>query len=677
MSTSLMQRFHGYFKKNTGKIKGYSIPDLWQHFSFDQRKATYLKNGEVLVDPHQFFAQLLENVFLPSASNQAGSLSMQKKLNNNGEWLKDSVIYSALVRTSAAWDHDRSGYLEDNNLHGLNETGTFLKMLCLLPFLKSIGINTLYLLPIMQYSRYEKKGDLGSPYGVKDFFKLDEAMHDALIKDSFTIDEEFKLLVEAAHAIDMRVMIDIIPRTNAIDSEMIKDHPEWFYWIKADQKENYTSPHIKGIAVNTTPKEKYLDRIYKSPSTKKHIELFDINPKAKDEALFNKLIKKDNFLDEIEKAFNLTVAPAFSDNINDEQPPWSDVTFFRLYFDHPKKAKPYLEKDVPPYILFDTIKSNLYPGEKPNKALWETIANVIPHFQKTYGIDGARIDMGHALPLDLLKMIMNKAKAIDPDFGFIAEELDPEYALDAKQKGYNIMIGNGFVDQPRIFSGNAKRFFTENHDTPLPFFAAPETHDTPRIAAREGKETLSKTLLVLNLFAKNAVPFINSGLEIFEAQAMNLGLDATIKEQKRLMLDDPYYNKLALFDRYQLHYTYEKRYVLPAILKTLLPLRKSIEPLMKDKKAFKTLESDNPMFIGLSYQDKDELFLVLANLNPFHEEKIYPSIKFFTNAVKRADRKGTLLFSTHEKPRAFTQFLDHQTLDIHLGPGEVKIAKIT
>lgn len=676
MPSTLMKRFLRFFKEHEGMIHNYSIPDLWQHFSYDNQTVTYLKNGEVLVDPYRFFKALLENVYLKNAPKQLGSLSQQKKLNQDGAWLEDSVIYSSLIRTSSAWDHDRSGLLEDDNLQGLNETGTFLKMLCLLPFLKSIGINTLYLLPIMRYSKYDKKGDLGSPYGVKDFFSLDPALQDKLTKDAFSIDEEFRLLIEAAHALEIRVMIDIIPRTNAIDSELIKDHPEWFYWIKTDQKKDYQSPYIKGIEKNTTPKEKYLSAIYQSPSTKKHIARFDVNPKAKDEALFNQLKKEDNFLEAIEKSFNLSIAKAFSDNINDPQPPWSDVTFFRLYFDHPKKAKPYLGKNIPPYILFDTIKANLYPGEMPNLELWKTIASVIPHFQKQYGIDGARIDMGHALPRELLDMIIKEAKAIDPDFGFIAEELNPEYAADAKEKGYNIMIGDGFVQEPRIFTGNAKRFFTENYDLPIPFFATPETHDTPRIAAREGGETLSKTLLVLNLFTPNAVPFINSGQEIFETQAMNLGLDASVLEKKRLMLDDPYYNKLALFDRYQLHYTYERRFLLPAILKTLAPLREEMLPIIQRKSAFKALDTDNPLFIGLSYTFNDQLFMILGNLNPYHEEKVYPSIAFFREKSKNTNIFGKLLFSTNEAPRPFKQFIDENTLDIHLAAGEVKIVII-
>lgn len=676
MKTQLLKAFHAFFKENSGTITNYAIPDLWAKFDLSGLDVTYTHNGEILIDPHAFFATLIERVFLPHAPDTVASLSQRHKREHGGAWLKDALIYSALIRTSSAWDHDRSGALEDKNRDQLKETGTFIKTLALLPFLKEMGINTLYLLPIMTFSKAHKKGDLGSPYGVQDFFLLDEALKEDLTGDAFTLDEEFRVLIEACHSLDIRVMIDIIPKTNAIDSYFIKDHPEWFYWIKKDEKPNYKPPYIKGVDKTAIPTKKHIPAIYRSAETKKHIARFSHNPKKLDPKTFNKLKNRKNILKAIEETMNLTIAPAFSDHVNDPQPPWTDVTFFRLFFDHPEHAKDYLEKDTPPYILFDTIKSNLYPGKDPNTRLWNMIADIIPYYQRTFGIDGARIDMGHALPNELLNMIITKARDYDADFAFIAEELNNANAAAAKKNGYNIIVGNGFIDQPRIFTGNAKRFFYQAADIPLPLFAGAETHDTPRLAAREGNETLAKTLTVLNLFMPNGVPFINSGVEIFETQAMNLGLDASEMEMKRLDLSDPYYNKLALFDKYQLHYTYQKRYVLPAILKRLHPLRKKYLGAIKNKRRFFPLKTDNPLFIGLGYVYRKKLFFVLGNLNPYGEEWIKPDIKVMRTFAQNQNMQGTLLFSTNEETRPFTQFSDTNTLDIHLAAGEVKIVEI-
>ena len=77
----------------------------------------------------------------------------------------------------------------------------------------------------------------------------------------------------------------------------------------------------------------------------------------------------------------------------------------------------------------------MYHGKKPNMELWETLSDIIPYYQNNFGIDGARIDMGHALPEKLIKMIISKAHAIDPDFSFIAEELNPKKCWQSKRYG--------------------------------------------------------------------------------------------------------------------------------------------------------------------------------------------------------------------------------------------------
>ncbi|MCK7485271.1 MAG: hypothetical protein MZU97_06710 [Bacillus subtilis] len=84
--------------------------------------------------------------------------------------------------------------------------------------------------------------------------------------------------------------------------------------------------------------------------------------------------------------------------------------------------------------------------------LWNTLASIIPYYQTNYGIDGARIDMGHALPQESARHDHRRApRRVDPDFAFIAEELNTDNAKKAKELGYNIIIGNGFWMEPRIW----------------------------------------------------------------------------------------------------------------------------------------------------------------------------------------------------------------------------------
>ena len=547
-----------------------------------------------------------------------------------------------------------------------------------------MGVDVVYMLPISKFSLKDKKGDLGSPYGVSNFNELDPNLKDPLTKDKMTLDDEFKAFVEACHILDMKVMIDIIPRTNAVENELIKDNPDWFYWIKADEYDQYKVPTVEGIGDTVTPTLDLMEQVYNSPDVLRHINMFQHNPKEQDEKLWNKIKDSDNLSEAIEKNFNLRIAPAFSDHINDTQPPWTDITFFRMYKDFPQETVEFLDTtDRAPYILFDTIKSNMYHGKQPNTKLWERLADIIPSYQRRFGIDGARIDMGHALPKALLDMIMEKARENDKDFSFIAEELQPSNAQKAKEFGYNMIIGNGFVMEPRLWDGSLFEFMYDSVNLAIPTFACGETHDTPRLAARDGGPTLSKTLTVLNMFMPNGVPFINSGQEVYETQPMNTGLDCRENEQFMLPDNDPYYGKLALFDKYQFHYTNERRWELPDILGFIKDIRKKYLKQITNKKYFVPLYSvDHPKtFIGLAYykktkSNKNNCLIILANANPYHEQYVRPNIEELRRLSGNKEIEGKLLFSTHEYPRKFQQFIDYAQLDIHLGAGEVKIVEL-
>ena len=59
---------------------------------------------------------------------------------------------------------------------GWRETGTFLKAITLLPFIRSLGCNTVHLLPITAIGRDGHKGNLGSPFAIRDPYALDEGL---------------------------------------------------------------------------------------------------------------------------------------------------------------------------------------------------------------------------------------------------------------------------------------------------------------------------------------------------------------------------------------------------------------------------------------------------------------------------------------------------------------------
>ena len=72
------------------------------------------------------------------------------------------------VRTTAAFDHNGNGKLDlPLNERGFRETGTFLKAIAMLPYIKRLGATVIHLLPITSIGQDGNKGTLGSPYAIR------------------------------------------------------------------------------------------------------------------------------------------------------------------------------------------------------------------------------------------------------------------------------------------------------------------------------------------------------------------------------------------------------------------------------------------------------------------------------------------------------------------------------
>ena len=682
-----------------GQVFNYTVPDLWNCFDYQGEELRKTPWGELLVNPYRFYRDVIRQFLVPKAGRVrtwGKPLSRHQKVElglEGGDWVKRSTVYSMMVRTSTAWDHDRSGHLEDLNLYGLKETGTFVKSLALLTLLQKMGITCVYLLPISKFSLKDKKGELGSPYGVSNFFHLDPNLKDPISGPDFTVEDEFKAFVEACHILGMHVTIDLIPRTNSVASDLILEHPDWFYWIRHEALASYRPPHVPGLGIQVRPKLELLPQVYQSEEVLAHIGSFVANPKDADPGQWARLQKSmaeqpdQCVLEVVQAMFGLTVAPAFSDQINDPQPAWNDVTFFRMYLDHPEASSPFLDEEYAPYILFDVIKSNLFQGQLPNEPLWELLAGIIPYYQEQFGIDGARIDMGHALPLELVERIIRNARQVDPHFCFIAEEMEVERAEAARNAGYNMILGDGFMQEPRVEAHKTHGFMYDSRHLACPVFACGETHDTPRLAARPGGRNLSRMLTILNLFMPNGVPFINSGQEVYELQPMNTGVDCRPTEAEVLDPEDPYFGKLALFDRFALHYLNPGRWELPDQLAWIAGLRRAHLSTFTRLDNFTPLGFDSLGDSGIAFgfvdDDKrgtqvagDNLFLVAANSDPLTAKVLTVHLHSIRHWTGNAAGQGHQLFSSHGLDEAWFDCDGNGNLSLAFEPGEVKILRM-
>ncbi len=574
-------------------VKDYAIPRLFKEG----------RRGMAFVNPWGYFADLIESTIARAPDALAHAPLAPLKGKGEG-WARSAVYYSTLVRTSAAWDADASGELEDVNRFGLKETGTCLKMMALLPHLERMGVDALYLLPMFKRSLARKKGELGSPYAVADFFALDETLKDPMTGHDTDIDTEFAALVEAAHLFGIRVVIDIVPRTLGVDNVWLKDHPDWFYWVESSTLDEYRPPMVDTIASKSVATPSHAKRLYASGDVREHLKRFKPDPWKTDAELWRSIQDEDALLDVIDQRFGMTVAPAFSDVVNDDQPPWSDITALRLYLDHPIAAKAHVEQGQPPYVLQDVMKASLNPGDRPNHDLWKRLASIIPHHQKTYGIDGVRIDMGHALPEALLEAMFKAAKAVDAHVALIGEELDPSRGDDALRAGYDIIVGDAFYKIPRVEEGLAYRFFTETRNASCPVFASAETHDTPRIAQRLD-QAYARAFTALSYVTPNAAPFINSAQEVYARAPMNHGLDVQ---------NPGGIEKLALFDRVDFDYTHQDAVEIPSMLERLATLRRRYIDAIEEVSKASVIEETPPYVFGFRFETPSHTLVVIANL---------------------------------------------------------------
>ncbi len=599
-----LQFMTGLLERKKEEFAGvYFLPEKWNYCGFTEFSRQAGREGEITVNPYAFFSRCLQYIveqkmeqkgmsepaYTGTDRQEDGGNTLDiagREDKNGGGNLCRRVIYGMMVRTHSAWNHYESGEIV---------SGSFLKSLCLLPLLQAFGVNMIYLLPVCDYSEEYKKGELGSPYAIKNFYKLDENLHDELLGEysEELLAREFKAFIEGCHLLGIKVILDFVFRTASRDNDLMLDHPDWFYWIEKEAADGFHPPLVEKEKKLTNVEDRVLANLYQSPGIEEYLGKFRPSPDQIDTGRWQRVKERqaqtgENILALVEEEFGITTVPGFSDIINDPQPPWTDVTYLRYYFDLHPKARPYVPAEqYPPFILQDGACLNLYQGEAFNKGLWDYIVGVIPFYQQEYGIDGARIDMGHALPAALIQEILTVVRERDPQFIFWSEEFSAKNAAAARECGFNFITGSLWhLYKKHRAAGFQRKLLAESWAAELPVAAAPETADTPRFAWRYRDKRLRELLILLNYFLPNTVPFLNNGLEMAEIQPMNLGLDNT--EEGRFVLEatDPLYGKLAFFDRYRLHWLNPDRDWMEELLAKAARLRNRFIATLAAKESF-------------------------------------------------------------------------------------------
>ncbi len=162
------------------------------------------------------------------------------------QWLMGQTLYEVYVRA-------------------FSPEGTFEGVTRRLDELQKAGIELLWFMPIYPIGKLNRKGRVGCPYAISDYFTVNE---------EYGSESDFKNLVEEAHKRGMKIILDMVANHVTPDYKYLQDHPEM---IQRDE----TGEPLRQVKDWTD----IADLDYSQPFTRKHmkevitywIEQFDID----------------------------------------------------------------------------------------------------------------------------------------------------------------------------------------------------------------------------------------------------------------------------------------------------------------------------------------------------------------------------------------------------------------
>jgi glycosidase len=116
-------------------------------------------------------------------------------------WVARSAIYQVFVRD-------------------FSPAGDFRGVVAGLDRIETAGADVVWLMPIHPIGAVNRKGTLGSPYAARDYRGFES---------SFGNGDDFRALVDAAHARGMKLILDFVPDHTSPDHPWTREHPDWYF----------------------------------------------------------------------------------------------------------------------------------------------------------------------------------------------------------------------------------------------------------------------------------------------------------------------------------------------------------------------------------------------------------------------------------------------------------------
>lgn len=132
---------------------------------------------------------------------------------------KATAPESASAQGAAHAPWSANAVIYEVNTRQYTDSGTFSEFARHIPRLAELGVDILWFMPIHPISELNRKGELGSYYAVADYKG---------VNPEFGNLDDFRAVVDSAHAAGMKVIIDWVPNHTGCDNVWVSTHPEYF-----------------------------------------------------------------------------------------------------------------------------------------------------------------------------------------------------------------------------------------------------------------------------------------------------------------------------------------------------------------------------------------------------------------------------------------------------------------
>ncbi len=128
-----------------------------------------------------------------------------------------SPATAASTLTAPSWMNNATVY--EINTRQYSAAGSFNAVAADLPRIQALGVKVLWFMPIYPISVKNRKGTLGSYYSIADY---------KAVNPEFGTAADFKALVDKAHGMGFKIVLDWVANHTGWDNPWITAHPDWY-----------------------------------------------------------------------------------------------------------------------------------------------------------------------------------------------------------------------------------------------------------------------------------------------------------------------------------------------------------------------------------------------------------------------------------------------------------------